>query len=79
MTLIELYNEILDEAKRTTVIKNTRQAKINRAVGALATSRARQKDDPIYKKMIYHKEKWKMYKDRLVRKYGNQVRSQARQ
>lgn len=78
MTMQELYEEILMEAKRTSITKNTRQAKISRAVGTLATSAARQKDDPLYRKMLFHKKKWKMYKERLMKKYSNRVKSQAR-
>lgn len=76
--LDELYDEILNEAKRTSITKITRQSKINRAIGTLAAHEAKQQDDPLYRKMIYHKEKWKYFKEKLMKKYSNRVKTRAR-
>jgi hypothetical protein len=74
------YNSLtksLIESKRTTVSKSTRKAKIARAIGSLSTSAAKKKNDPIYKMMMYHKDKYKKYKEQLMKKYSSRVRSKA--
>ena len=70
--------EYLHEAKRTSISKVTRQAKIKRATGSLASAEARKKNDPLYKKMVFHKKKWKYYKAQVMKKYAPRVRTKAR-
>ena len=76
--IIQEYLDFLHEAKRTTVTKSTRQAKIKRATGSLASAAAKKKNDPLYKRMVFHKKMWKKYKDMVMKKYAPRVRSQAR-
>lgn len=78
MIILEEYLEFLYEGKRTSISKVTRKAKIARATGSLASSEARKKKDPLYKKMIFHKNKWKHYKAQVMKKYAPRVRSRAR-
>ena len=68
----------LKEVKKRSISAITRQAKIKRATGTLATSVAKKKNDPIYVRMIFHKKMWKKYKDQLMKKYAARVRTQAR-
>ena len=68
----------LNEVKKRSVTSISRQTKIKRATGVMATSVARKKNDPIYTKMMFHKKKWKEYKNQLMKKYSARVRSQAR-
>jgi len=73
-----IINDILNESKRTTISRVTRKAKINRAIGSLSASLAKKTNDPLYKRMIFYKEKYVEAKRRLVAKYANRVKSQAR-
>lgn len=86
MTLLESYLEIIqetdfdriEEIKRTTRSVISRQAKIKRAIGSLASSAARKKNDPLYKNMVRYKSMYIKAKEQLMRKYAARVRSQAR-
>lgn len=69
---------ILNEAKKTTVSKSTRSSKIKRATGQLASVEARRRNDPLYKKMIYYRDLYKKYRDKVHQKYSPRVRSRAR-
>lgn len=79
MKIIEKYLQKIQEAKRRSISTISRQAKISRATGAMAASVARQKNDPLYKKMIFHKNMWKKYKEQVMKKYSNRVKQKARQ
>lgn len=78
MTLDD-YLEDIQEAKKTTVTKVTRQAKISRAMGQLASVEARKAKDPMYDKMKHHKKLYKKFKKMVHKKYAPRVRARARQ
>lgn len=74
----ELVDKYLSEvSKKTTITKITRQTKIDRAIGALATKFAKEANDPLYKKMIKWREKFFKFRARIRSKYGPRVRSRA--
>jgi hypothetical protein len=74
-----LTQYLLDEApKRTSRTTVTRQTKIARATGQLGTSLARQKNDPLYKRMVYFRERYYKYREMIRKKYSPRVRSKAR-
>lgn len=73
-----LTEHILNEAKKTSVTRTTRGTKIKRATGQLASIEARRRNDPLYKKMIYYRDLYKKYRERVHQKYSPRVRSQAR-
>jgi len=74
----KIVDEYLSEvAKRTTITKVTRQTKIDRAIGALATKFAKEANDPLYKKMVKFREKFFKFRGRIKSKYGPRVRSRA--
>jgi hypothetical protein len=76
--LDEMVDSYLSEiAKRTTITKVTRQTKIDRAIGALATKFAKEANDPLYKKMVKWREKFFKFRGRIRSKYGPRVRSRA--
>ena len=75
---MKLYELVLSEIKRTTTSKITRQSKIDRAVGSLSDDEAERKNDPNRDRMLFHLNKYKMYKDRVMKKYSSRVKSQAR-
>ena len=78
MSQIDDYLESLDESsKKTSFVKVTRQTKIDRAIGALATKLAKEMDDPWYRKMVKHREKYFKYRDKIKVKYGPKVRARA--
>lgn len=72
-----LEEEQLEESKKTSFVKVTRQTKIDRAIGALATKLAKEMDDPYYKKMVKFREKYFAMRERIKTKYGPKVRSRA--
>jgi hypothetical protein len=84
---MEDYEKMVDEAldflgeqgkaKRTTMTKITRQTKIDRAIGALATKYAKEVNDPMYRKMTRFREKFFRFREKIRRKYGPRVRSRA--
>ena len=73
-----ITEQIINEAKATSVSRVTRQAKISRATGQLASVQARRMNDPLYKKMIYYRDLYRKYKERVHKKYAPRVRSKAR-
>lgn len=73
-----VYLDEIEEAKRTSRSTITRQTKIKRATGQLATSMARKKNDPIYKRMIYFRTQFYKYREMIRKKYSPRVRSRAR-
>lgn len=78
--LIEEYLNYLEEKpKRTSRTSVSRQTKIKRATGQLASIEARRRNDPVYKKMVYYRELYFKYREMLHKKYSPRVRSKARQ
>lgn len=73
-----LVDVILDEIKTTSSSDITRQSKIKRAAGKMASTQARKHNDPLYKRMIYFKDQYLKYKEKVHQKYGPRVRSKAR-
>jgi len=69
-----ITKQILDEAPKRT----TRQTKIKKATGQLASVEARQKNDPLYKRMVLYREKYFRYRAMIHKKYSPRVRSKAR-
>jgi len=76
--ILDSYLNDLQEGKRTTVSKITRGTKIKRATGQMSTSAARKKNDPLYKRMIYFRDQYYKYRDKIHKKYAPRVRSRAR-
>lgn len=68
----------LNEAKTTSQRRVTRGEKISRAIGSLAVQRAKKQNDSLYQLYKKHKDKYKDYKAKIIKKYGARVRSQAR-
>lgn len=69
---------VLSEAsKKTTFTKITRQTKIDRAIGSLATRLAKAHDDPMYKKMVKFRDKFFKYRLKIKTKYSPRVRTRA--
>ncbi len=75
---IDDYLSFIQEIKKTSVSTISRNAKINRAAGSLAAQMAKEKDDPIYDKMLFYKDNYLKYKKQLMKKYRHRVLSQAR-
>jgi ribosomal protein S17 len=83
MDVDKFVDETLDtlseqfKAKRTTITKVTRQTKIDRTIGALATKYAKEKNDPLYHKMQKFRKKFFHFREKIRAKYGPRVRSRA--
>lgn len=78
MDILDEYLEELTEGKRTSITKTTRNTKIKRATGQLATIAARKRNDPLYAKMKKYRELYYKYREMVKRKYSPRVRSKAR-
>lgn len=79
MQIVEEYLNILNEIpKRTTRTSISRDVKIKRATGQLGTVMARQKNDPLYKRMVYFRKQYFKYREMIRKKYTPRVRSKAR-
>jgi len=78
-TILEQYFDSLQEntTKKTTYAKVTRQTKIDRAIGALATKLAKEMNDPWYHKMVSFRKKYFDFRKRIKVKYGPKVRTRA--
>ena len=77
--LEEIVDMILTEApKRTSRARITRQTKIKKATGQMASAQARKRNDPLYKRMIHYRELYYKYRQMVHRKYSPRVRSAAR-
>jgi len=78
---ISEYLTYIQEAKKTSrrVVTYSRRTKIKRATGQMSTAFARKKNDPMYKRMIYHKKQYLKLRDALHRRYASKVRQRARQ
>lgn len=74
--LIEL-DTLQEVSKKTTFTKITRQTKIERAIGSLATSLAKAHNDPMYNKMVKFREKYFSYRTKIKTKYSPRVRARA--
>ena len=72
-------DEDLTEArKRTSRHTVKRKTKIKRATGQLSTAAARRRNDPLYKRMIFYRERYYKYRAQIHKKYSPRVRSKAR-
>jgi len=58
-------------ALKSSIIKSSRQSKLNRLGGALAVKAAKDAGDVDVEKMKKYKQLWLKYKARVNRKYGN--------
>ena len=67
-----------EKPKRTSRTVVSRQTKIKRATGQLASVAARDRNDPLYKRMVFYREKYFKYREMLHKKYSPRVRSKAR-
>ena len=76
--LLEDIGEELSEAKRTSRTTISRQTKIKRATGQLASSAARKRNDPLYQRMVKYRDMYYKYRKMIHKKYGPRVRSKAR-
>lgn len=76
--LVEQYlEEIQEDSKKTSFVKVTRQTKIDRAIGSLATKLAKASDDSWYKKMVKSRDKYFKFRKMIKQKYAPRVRSRA--
>lgn len=79
LELLEELEDLLSEApKRTSRTRVTRQTKIKRATGQMASAAARKRNDPVYKRMIHYRELYYKYRAMIHKKYSPRVRSRAR-
>lgn len=71
-------DDLTEVEKFTTRSNDTRKTKVRRAAGQLATYEGRRKNDPLYKKMVYHRDLYLKYRDLLKGKYRTKNVNKAR-
>ena len=79
MEKLDKYLNQIQEAYGTSTVRRSGPKKLRSSAGTIAVSLARKKDDPLYKRMIFHKHKYIEYKMHLERKYKSKSYSLARQ
>jgi hypothetical protein len=79
MEIDELTEQILvDEAKKHSSTIISRQTKVKKAAGQLASTEARKRNDPLYQRMTKYRELYYKYRAMIHKKYGPRVKSRAR-
>jgi hypothetical protein len=66
------------ETKTPTKSTTTRHTKIRKATGQMSTAQARDRNDPLYKRMIRYREMYYKYRDLVHRKYRPGIKARAR-
>jgi hypothetical protein len=72
------YLNMLIESYSSSLTKRGRIQKTSTTAGTIGVSLARQKNDPLYKKMIYYKHMYMKTKEQLQKKYHSKALSLAR-
>ena len=76
--LLEVDYDREVETKGTSNALVTRQSKIRKSTSQMSTAQARERNDPLYKRMIYYRELYYRYRDLVHRKYGHSVSARAK-
>jgi len=80
MTILESYLKyIQNEGYKTSMTKRGRTQKTKSTAGTIATSLARKKNDPQYRKMIMYKQMYIKQKKQLQARYKSKAMALARQ
>ncbi len=80
MKLWEQYMfDIFGEGYRQSMVKRGRSQKTKSTAGTIATSLARKRNDPQYKKMIYFKQQYLKQKKQVQQRYKSKALQLARQ
>ena len=66
------------ESKTPSKSTTTRRSKIRKSVAQMSTAQARERNDPLYKRMIHYRELYYRYRALVHRKYGHSVDARAR-
>jgi hypothetical protein len=74
-----ISNEEINETLRTSMLRVSRQEKLDRLGGSMAARLAKGHNDPDYRKMIKYKNLWKQFKQKVMMKYGMRGKQAARQ
>jgi len=75
---MKLFKQFFQEVKKPTTSYVTRNKKIDREVGRLSVQVSRDKEDSLHKRMKFHRDKYKYYKQQILNKYSSKVKAQAR-
>ena len=76
--LLEVEYDREVETKAPTKSVTNRKSKIMKSTSQMSTAQGRERNDPLYKKMIYYRELYYRYRALLHRKYRPGVKARAR-
>jgi len=73
------YLEFLEEAYGTSTVKRKKISKMHASAGSIAFALARKNNDPLYRKMKFHKDMYKKTKKQIQQKYKTKANVMARE
>jgi hypothetical protein len=76
---LEKYLLYLDEAYGTSTVKRKKLSKLHASAGSIAFAIAKKNNDPLYRKMKFHKDMYKKTKKQLQQKYKTKANQLARE
>jgi len=71
-------DEVMEEALKASVTRQTKQGKMARLAGGMAMAMARKNNDPLYKKAMKAKKIFMQAKAMIQKKYGMKGKMAAR-
>jgi hypothetical protein len=78
MEAMDIPASSLEALNERNIIKLDKKAKLNQFASRSATIIAREKNDPLYKKMAFHRRKFLEFRDLIRKKYGAKAIQRAR-
>ncbi|GEM_PF-1619041 len=74
-----MSQRVIEEGYTKSLVARTKEAKLAALTGAFAIKIARQKQDPLYEKLVRFKKAYKLVKRQIIAKYGTKAMLAARQ
>ncbi len=76
---LDSYLIYLDEAYGTSTIKRKKVSKMHASAASIAFALAKKNNDPLYRKMKFHKDMYKKTKKQIQQKYKTKANVMARE
>ena len=78
MEELEIPASALENLNERTIVKMDKKARLSQFAARSATIIAREKDDPLYKKMTFHRRKFLEFRESIRKKYASKAIQRAR-
>ena len=63
----------------TSVVRRTKQAKLNALIGTMAIKLAKEANDPLYARFVRARSLWKRLQEQIIKKYRAKATKMARE